>query len=269
MDRTRKLALTLVALGSAQSAWAVERIFLDGFDAPTAFRETDQDLRDPHLFLNGLGCNDITETVNTNLQTSIQTDGADADSYLDASYMHLLQPLDTVDGGVGEHDSLSANCTAPMASTSCSADGSANYASVYTTQTTGTCLGPVAGSVVHIYPTAITNATAPCFVTAASTVILNLQGTPVTLYDARIAATWSGSPTNQLSNGLMRGFVTEADANNTVVTIPVFGDRPLSALLAGGTDSCQSAWSDKDVNNGVSGWWFYVNFSAAKVPYTP
>jgi hypothetical protein len=156
-----------------------------------------------------------------------------------------------------------------MAGTSCSANGSAAYAAVYTTQTAGNCLAPVAASVVHAYTPAITNTTAPCFATAVGTVVLNLQGTPLTLHDASIAATWTGSPTNELSNGLMRGFVTETDADTTVVTIPGAGDRPLSSLLAGGTNSCQSAWSDKDLNNGVSGWWFYVNFSAAKVPYTP
>lgn len=268
MTSVQRLVLFATALAGAQSASAAERIFLDGFDLAVAFRETDQDLRDPHIYSSGIGCTDFTDIVNNSLQTNIQNDG-NGDTFLDASYMHLLQPLDTVDGGVGEHDSLSANCTAPMASTSCSADGSAAYASVYTTQTAGTCLAAVPGSVVHTYPTAITNPTAPCFATAASTIAINLQGATVTLHDARIAATWSGAPTNQLTNGLMRGFLTETDANNTVVTLPILGDRVLSSLLPGGTGNCQSGWTDKDVYNGVSGWWFYVNFSAAKVPYTP
>lgn len=268
MTSIHRLALLAAICASAGTASAAERVFLDGFDPAVAFRETDQDLRDPHLFLASIGCADITEIVNSNLQTNIQTDG-NADTLLDASYMHLVHPLDAIDGGVGQHDSLSANCTAPMASTSCTANGSTPYTSVYTTQTAGTCLAPVAGSVVHTYTPAIVSPSAPCFSTAPSTVVISLQGTPLTLQDARIAATWSGSPTNQLSNGLMRGFVTETDADATVITIPGVGTRTLSSLLAGGTNSCQSGWSDKDSNNGVSGWWFYVNFSAAKVPYSP
>src|SRR5688572_21494438 len=48
-----------------------------------AFRLTDLDLRDPHLYVEFLGCRDVTDTqlvgfsVNNELQTAIQTDGDD------------------------------------------------------------------------------------------------------------------------------------------------------------------------------------------------
>lgn len=103
---------------------------------------------------------------------------------------------------------------------------------------------------------------------------VSLAGIPVTLTDTQIAATYVGSPATNLANGLMRGFISEADANATVIpnSFPLVGGQALSVLFPGGDPAgpginCAS-WSDKDTNNGVVGWWTYLNFSATQVPFT-
>ena len=125
-----------------------------------------------------------------------------------------------------------------------------------------------------MYAPAITTPTGPCFVAALGTVTISLAGIPVTLTDTQIAATYVGSPATNLANGLMRGFISEADANATVIpnSFPLVGGQALSVLFPGGDPAgpginCAS-WSDKDTNNGVVGWWTYLNFSATQVPFT-
>ena len=49
--------------------------------------------------------------------------------------------------------------------------------------------------------------------------------------------------------------------------LPVVGGRSLGSLLRGGTGNCMSG-SDKDTNNGVVGWWFYLNYTATVRPWT-
>ena len=68
---------------------------------------------------------------------------------------------------------------------------------------------------------------------------------------------------------LLIGFISETDANATIIptSFPLVGGQPLSKLLAGGSGACPG-YSDKDTDNGVVGWWFYLNFPAAKVPWT-
>ena len=64
----------------------------------------------------------------------------------------------------------------------------------------------------------------------------------------------------------MRGFVSETDADNTILPagLPIIGGLPLSALLPGGTGNC-AAHDDRDMLEGVRGWWFYLNFSAERI----
>jgi hypothetical protein len=68
--------------------------------------------------------------------------------------------------------------------------------------------------------------------------------------------------------GLMHGFLTEEDANNTFLPddIPVLGGTPIANLLPGTPDCC-AQHDDRDIHNGASGWWFYIEFKAARVDY--
>ena len=112
-------------------------------------------------------------------------------------------------------------------------------------------------------------------ITAPVSLTITLSGIPVPLRDARLAATYSGNPAQTVLNGLLMGFISETDADNTILpaNLPLIGGKPLSIVLPGGDpagpDRNCATFSDKDTNNGVVGWWFYLNFSAAKVPYTP
>ena len=234
------------------------------------FLLTDLDLRDPHFYVNAVGCRDITDTplagfsINGEIQASIQTD-RDFDGFLDLSYVLEFLPLDqgatTLPLQFGQ-----AVCAAPLAGTSCGAL-LIPTPTMATLGSTLACLAPLPGTTRPYSPAIVTTAPA-CFASDAVTLVLGLAGIPVTLRDARVAATWVGDPATQLVNGLISGFVSEADANAVILpaSLPLVGGQPLSALLPGGGGNC-APHSDKDVNNGVVGWWFYFNFPAARVYY--
>ncbi len=270
--RVGLLSLTLIVAG-AQPVLA---------DGSKAFRLVDLDLRDPHMYVSFLGCRDITDTplagfsFNGNLQTSIQTD-SEPDGDLDLSLLVIFDPLDP-EAAFGPMRFAASSCSAPMASTVCGPDpGGDVYAMTAANALVGNCLGVIAGSTAHSYSPAITVPGSPCFSSGEQTLTLDLNGIPFTLRNARIAATYTAAPTNTLVNGLIRGFLSEADANSTIIpaTYALIGGLPLSQLFPGGdppglnNTNCAS-WSDKDLGpDGVTqGWWMYFNFTATTVPYT-
>jgi cysteine-rich repeat protein len=244
---------------------------------PTAFRFNTLSLRDPHVFVSvaGILCPDVTDTqfagfaVNSEIQKAIQNDNSSPpDGKLDLSPTAVFRPLTQVNAATTPLDFYFADCTAPIATTSCMPGTLAPASVTATNASTGTCLAPIAGT-TRPYTPAITNATGPCFSSSSTTVTLTLAGIPITLHDARIAATYSGSPASNIVNGLLLGFISQADADATTLpsTLPLVGGQPLSSLLPGGTNNC-AGHSDKDMDNGVVGWWFYLNFTAPKVPWT-
>lgn len=247
-----------------------------------AFRLTDLDLRDPHMYVSFLGCRDITDTplagfsFNGNLQTSIQTD-SEPDGDLDLSLLVIFDPLDP-EAAFGPMRFGSSTCTAPLGTTVCDPTPDVSLVPMTATNASaGSCLSVIAGTTVHSYTPGITVASSPCFSSGEQTLTLDLNGIPFTLRNARIAATYSAAPTNTLVNGLIRGFLTQSDADNTIIPAsqPLIGGLPLSQLFPGGDPpgagniNCAS-WSDKDLGpDGVTqGWWMYFNFTATTVPYT-
>lgn len=232
------------------------------------FRFNDMDLRDPHIFVNFLGCRDVTDvplsgfSVNGEIQNSIQNDG-NSDGYLDRSTVVEFLPLDQ-SLATNLFDSGSANCTAPLASTSCSQITSSAIAGDATLSPNTTCLAAIAGT-LRPYALALTSSTAPCFASPIGTVVLDLGGIPAQLTGAQIAATFVANPATSLTNGVLRGFISETDANNTIIPagFPLVGGMPLSSLLPGGSGNCASH-SDKDIKDGVTGWWLYLNFTAPR-----
>lgn len=256
----RQIAAVLLALSFLPSIATAQS---------TRFRLNDLDLRDPHIFATIITCSDLTDSspffsLNARLQTSIQADG-DGDGFLDQSTLLEFLPLDQstatnlfVAGG--------AQCTAPIASTSCGAIAAPLLPGDATLSTSTTCGAPVPGT-TRPYTPAITNSTAPCFASVTGNVTLNLGGIPVQLTNAQISATFVGNPATSMVNGLLRGFLSEADANATIIpaTFPLVGGQPLSSLLPGGTGNC-AGFSDKDIGPGsVAGWYFYLNFPAQRL----
>ncbi|MCS6799636.1 MAG: hypothetical protein NZ898_14165, partial [Myxococcota bacterium] len=169
------------------------------------------------------------------------------------------------------------------------------------------CLGAEMGTTRMSYTPSIVFPTAPsggtCFVADAGTVMLTLGGIPITLRNASIGGEWSGSPATQIVDGLIRGFISERDANFAYIPSGTTGMaaidcQPLATLLPGGDPppfavgdpqppapcpmrrvgddlpaNCRggpmSMNSDLDrLPDGTRGWWLYLNFRARVVPYT-
>jgi hypothetical protein len=233
----------------------------------TRFRVTDLDLRDPHIWVTVFGCNDVTDApggINQQIQANYQSD-SNGDGFLDASTVLEFLPLDQ-GAATNLFAAGAANCTAATP-TQCDGIAVPLLGGDATLSTVATCGQPIAGT-TRPYAPAVTSSTAPCFASVTGTLTLSLSGIPVTLTNAQIAATFVGNPAQSLTNGLMRGFLSEADANATIIppTVPLIGGRPLSSVLAGGAGSCQVAFSDKDTGpGGVDGWYFYLNFPAQRL----
>ncbi|HSB49780.1 MAG TPA: MopE-related protein [Nitrosopumilaceae archaeon] len=249
-------------------------------EPPTAFRLTDLDLRDPHVFLSFLGCRDVTDTqligfsVNGELQLTIQTDG-DVDGRLDYSPMIIFRPLDQSSSN-GNLDFAEGVCTAPMAGTTCDlALAPAPVSTLYTNVNLGTCLDVISGTStprIPPYSPAIVTPIAPtqCFVNDRFDVNVPLLGA-LSLTNVQVAANYNTDPATGLVNGLLRGFLPESVADSTIIpaTTPLAGGQPLSLILPGGTNSCPS-YDDRDDFDGDGtrdGWWFYFNYQAERVPY--
>lgn len=245
---------------------------------PTAFRFETLVMKDPHAFASVfLACTDITDSlfgqaINQQFAANLTMDGDD-DGFLDLSPVVIFRPLNQTTAVMPPIELRFANCTAPASSSQCAHDpGSQIVSLVATNQTSGTCLAPVAGT-VRPYPTPVTSTTAPsggaCFVSTSSNVTFTLAGVDITLTDAQIAAAYQGNPATGATNGLLRGFLSEAAANAIFLPddLPIVGGRSLGSLLRGGTGNCASG-SDKDTHMGVVGWWFYLNFTATVRPWT-
>jgi cysteine-rich repeat protein len=237
----------------------------------TAFRFTSLNLRDPHIFVSILGCLDVTNSsvlglsFNQRLNQTLDAD-SDGDGVLDLSPTVVFRPLaqSGTSTAVGLHE---ARCTAPRATTSCSSGASPTFTTAQ--NGTGVCLAPVPGTTRPTYSPPIAQPSGPCFSTPAQPLTLTLWGATIPLEQARVAATYVGNPASSVASGLISGFLPETVANTVRLPddLPLVGGLPLSRVLAGGTGACGTA-NDRDIHNGVAGWWVYLNFTAAQVPWT-
>ena len=260
---TVRLAAAAVVFGLAMSPVCAQQ----------AFRMTDLDLRDPHLVGNFpiFGCTDFTDSTpfgfsfNQQLATEISTD-SDADGFLDLSILAEFLPLDASQPtnlvAIGE-----ARCTSPAATTTCTRPASSNLSGDAAIQTTGICLAPYANTLHDPYTPEVTSTDASCFRSVQGDITFDVGGIALTLQDAELAAKFSGNPTDALVNGLVRGFLSEADADATTIppSYPVVGGQPLSSILPGGTGNCASHDARDTIDGtpgGTRGWWFYFNFAA-------
>ncbi len=293
----QRACIVLAALALVASEDARAQFYGDGFEsgdtsawstvvglAPKAFRFSDLDLRDPHVFVDTgiFGCFDFTDdpipvvefSFNQSLEDQINGD-ADADDILDLSSLLLFRPLDRQ--GVGERvDFDQGLCAAPISRMPPVGGGTICYPdpmitpleTSYDGLAAGTCLDAVAGTTSGYTP-GIDTPGAPCFVTVAETVPFQLGDLTVELEDVQFAATFVGAPlVDNLTSGLIRGFISEAAADMLLLPpdLPIVGGEPLSILLPGGTGNC-AAGDDRDVHEAVLGWWFYFNYVGDRVTY--
>jgi hypothetical protein len=288
-------AVALLATAPALPLAAQDPIFSDDFEsantlawdarvgielpAADAYRYSDLDLRDPHLFVDTIvfGCNDFTDndlplglapSVNSQIATLITNDG-DGDGLLDLSALLLFRPYDAAAGG-GRLDQAGGACTAPLAGTNCALDGlSVPRTTSYDALGAGTCLAALAGTTSGYLP-AVPAPAGPCFVSAPITAQLGLLGVAVPLSEVQVAAeALSGAPPAGFQAGLLRGFLRESDADLLLLPpeLPLVGGQPVSVLLPGGSGNC-AAGDDRDLLAGESGWWFYFELTADEAAYT-
>lgn len=233
---------------------------------PTAFRITTLELVDPHA---RLGCGDVTTIFNNQLTAAINEDG-DGDEFLDLSGLAVFRPLDQGATQTPVDVIVGADCTVPADTTTCA--GNAMQSVVSSTaenDAAATCSVVVLDSTNPDYdPTPSASAT-PCFSAAApGSLILEVSGTQIELVDVAASATYDGDPATGLSNGVLRGFISEAQANNVVLSTD-FGDFTLSSLFLGGEDNTCADGDDRDTGPGdESGWYIYLAFTAQEVPYS-
>ncbi len=233
-------------------------------------------LRDPHVYIDYLGCRDVTDTaflgfsMNGELAMNIATDG-DGDGYLDLSL--LLVPRSAAGlQACGNLTFASAQCTAPAETTQCKTYNDISMV-VYSEAFEGVCLD-VLPDTTRPYNPAVSHPSDPCLVGEPMPVTLDFGGIPLSLSDAQVGATYADDSPVRLVNGLLRGFLSEADANNTIIaaSFPLVGGKPFSVMLPGGDppgpDRNCASHDDRDTGpDGVTpGWWFYFNFTAHPVP---
>jgi hypothetical protein len=229
-----------------------------------AFRFVSMEIRDPHFF-DTLICSDITGMVNSQFAGALSMDGSDPpDGLLDLSLTLVFRPANQADGAVGDMDFANADCTAPAETTECSLrEGTMLYSSSFVNMADGTCH---AADPAHLggYNPPPGTTTGPCFASSATDVVI-VTAFDLPLNDAIIAAQYSGD--DNLVSGTIRGFLTAADAAAITLPndLPVVGGSPISALLKGGMGG--SVLCNGDDRDG-DGWWFYVDFTAERVPWT-
>lgn len=237
-----------------------------------AFRVSDMDLRDPHAYVSAVLCQDFTDTkilgysVNGLLQDAIQKD-ADSNGQLDANLLIVFTPWEPSGSGT-LMVRYGASCNAPLASNWCDDSSGEAVTTSYSVDAGGGCLAILPGT-VRPYSPAVAAPEAPCFASGTFNLPLTLSGIPLNLRDVTVAGTLPGSDPLTITSGLLRGFLTETDAEAAVLpsSLPIVGGKTLASFLPGGSGNCASH-SDLDSDGGLTGWWFYLNFTAVRV-HTP
>jgi hypothetical protein len=263
------------AVGAGGASGCSTPVLYEAYGSRAAFRFTDLDLRDPHVYVNFLGAQDITDTplggfsINGELEENLTTD-EDEDGFLDMSLVTVFDPFDPVAPTMPAQVYAGAACTAPPQEIVCGPGALPAVATTGTNASAGTCLDTIAGTLTAAYTPEVTTPTAPCFVTDEMTLTLDLAGIPLTLEGTRGAATYVGNPATAGTNGLVRGFLSEAAADATIIpaSYPLVGGEPLSKLFPGGKGN-PAAHDARDTRSGVLGWWMYLNFTADRTPWVP
>lgn len=251
---------------------------------PTAFRGGTISILDPHTWISTSpgACSDGTSLVNALITQAVNQDQDDPpDGYLDLSVLLVFRPLQQAMPAGTVDLQFGADCTAPAAGTSCTPGDATIQPVSYTNQSSGTCLGPLAGTTGGYAP-AVPSSNAPCFGSAEINITFDISGIEIPLQGGRFGATYVGNPATSLSSGLIRGFLSETAAENVILPAdlpPPFGGAQLSTMLPGGTGNCKTVpprgpcttlcRDDRDTGpGGEVGWYFYLGYTGPKVTYS-
>jgi hypothetical protein len=235
------------------------------------FRFSSMDVRDPHFFADTLvGCVDVTDMaplnmagVNDRFNEAINMD-TDADGFLDLSLMLLFRGdgLDQTDGGGGDMDFANGQCE-PAGGDCDLRPASELQPTMYTSQAAGVCHEADPTHLSGEGYTPVPGVTmGPCFHAGPADVTIVTTSFELPLTGAEIAATFQGDPATSFMSGTLRGFLTTAAAEATPLPMDLqmsTGAMNVAGLLPGGAMSCAA---HDDTDDGGSGWWFYVDFTA-------
>jgi hypothetical protein len=254
----------------------VDTILPDRLEAHASelFRINRLALRDPHIFVEpvpGLPlCVDATDSTDSDLPSfngvlDAAINGDDnGDGFLDASPLLVLKPRGWPESP-GALALVPGACTAPVDTTACKTI-EAPVTRWFDNRTDGLCRGPLGGTVSG-YDPEVPNIDGPCFATHPAPLTLAIQELPLNLEAATVAGDWSMIGNEIVGPALLRGFLSEKDAEAIVFPedIEVIGGQTLASLLAGGQGSC-AAGSDMDQFGGIDGRWFYFDIEATRPP---
>lgn len=251
----------------------------------TAFRLDSLALRDPHVIVplfGGISCTDVTDppgvanlSANGEIASLIGQDG-DMDGLYDLSLLALFRPLQQPPLPGADIQVTLADCTAP--GESCSPGTNVPATVTYGNQASGLCGAPQPGTSgpgnTGSYSPGITSSAAPCFGTTPATVSFPLGLFTLPLQDVRASGTYVGNPANQIIDGLLVGFLSEADASNIFLpndpnlALVGLANQPITVALPGGAGNC-ATHDDRDLGPlGEPGWYFHLNFTAHQVTWT-
>jgi len=239
----------------------------------TAFRVTSLELVDPHFYAElGPSCNDITETVNTLITSSIR------DYSLNA--LGLFQPLNLARGTNPTEIVFGGSCM-PGTPDRCQIGTGSTVATTANNMlpAAAVCLAPDASRLNPSYSGTVNTASGPCFVTDEQTFAVDFGAALINLSAAQMAGTYVGGSTpSRVVNGVIVGFLSETEAQSITfdATLPLVGGDTMYEHLAANRapgSACETVAGfdvdDRDTFAGESGFWFYMNFEAERVDWTP
>lgn len=238
----------------------------------TAFRINSAQLADPHAFLPNCG-NDIAVVVNQLLTNAVSGNPPPPNGVYDLGFVVVFDSLDPQAGDAAVSVGV-ADCVLGDPSDCSGIPGNALQSGAYVNQASGTCLAPAGGTTglnnSGSYPAApatVASSTAGadgCWSTSVPNLVLTFSGITLPMGNVQIAAQYAGTPATGLSNGLLKGFVTTAAADN--VPVPQLGAGVSLADLLDDNPGCATDGDDRDA--GDTGWWFYVHFTAVPATWT-
>lgn len=230
-----------------------------------AFRLTELSLRDPHFFL---ATTDITDnpvlgsSVNGTLIRDGLTMDFDDDGFIDLSIVAAFASFDSA-APSAEMRMVDASCP-PDAPAQCRLDpgGGLDVQWTIENRANGTCLEPVAGT-TSAYSPAVTAPSAPCFVTTEQRdLTIDLGGIRIAMIACSVAASYDAGG-QRLVDGLIAGFVTDANAMQALLPsyLPLLAGSPVSDFLNDDDHDLEQSPTDEN------GFWLYLNFEAEMVEY--
>ncbi len=251
---------------------------------PAAFRWRTFGIADPEVYAtNGEVCGAALNQIILKPVLNKTSRGDKPDSLVDADALDGLvdigfvvkfSPIAQGDGESTEGEFVVSDCNviepAPSAAggpTPCSPsviNDPARASFTLTTQASGTCLEPLPGTTDFPVPT-VEAGDNGCFVSDPFDVTISLGSVvSIPLTDARIAAQWQEDPATGLENGLVSGFISEADAEAIVIDFAAIQGQTLAQTLS---PLNEPPCNHRDEKDGVVGWWVYFKFSAEPVPW--